>query len=282
MTFSERHMEMSGRKVISHFKFQPPLIAAASLEGHGCFIFPVNTSGDLYRSGGKVSVKSDQGVLMKCGAYVNKWSAANKEQHAEVVILRLYPEIINEVIDPGLLISKKTISSSLASMNLIQIDQFMRKYMESLFFYFDHPDLVDDKLVELKLTELVMMIMKLPQSEELSNLVINLFKEEQTNIRQVVETHLYEELSVDELAQLSSMSLATFKRKFKEVFGSSPGKYIRDRRMEKARMLLSAQTCSISEIAYSLGYSDPNYFSKVFMAHSGYSPSNFRSYFSQH
>ena len=92
--YKQRHMELGGKNVISHFTFTPPLIAASNLEGQGCFIFPINTEGKVYRQDGRTEVKSDQGVLMKCGAYVNKWENLDDTKSAEVIILRLYPEVI--------------------------------------------------------------------------------------------------------------------------------------------------------------------------------------------
>ena len=54
--------------------------------------------------------------------------------------------------------------------------------------------------------------------------------------------------------------------------------YLTMLRMEKARaMLLAHSRCNVSEVARTVGYQDPHYFSRVFKKHYGQSPAKFRS-----
>lgn len=47
-------------------------------------------------------------------------------------------------------------------------------------------------------------------------------------------------------------------------------------RIKKAKELLKNDSMSIKEVGYSVGYSDPNYFSKVFKKYEGISPTEYK------
>lgn len=90
-----------------------------------------------------------------------------------------------------------------------------------------------------------------------------------------LESHLFDiGLKVSELPALCEMSAPTFRQIFVARYGSSPRKYIIDQRMRQARIILeSGEYDSICEVARSVGYGDPLYFSKHFKATYGTAPS---------
>jgi len=96
-------------------------------------------------------------------------------------------------------------------------------------------------------------------------------------IYQVISTHLMEnDFSVPQIAQAMKMSQVQVYRKLKALTGKTPTQYIRAIRMEKAMTLLKTTNLNISEIAYDLGFSDPNYFSRTFQQVYGQTPSSIR------
>lgn len=81
--------------------------------------------------------------------------------------------------------------------------------------------------------------------------------------------------SVSELAELCSMSETSFRRSFTRVFAMPPTEYRMNKRILRAKDLLLSGQYSISEIASEVGFSDPNYFTRVFRLREGVSPSEF-------
>lgn len=61
--------------------------------------------------------------------------------------------------------------------------------------------------------------------------------------------HLDEELTIETLARHARMSARTFSRRFREETGQSPGVWIRERRIDRARELLESRDLSIDEVA---------------------------------
>jgi AraC-like DNA-binding protein len=90
--------------------------------------------------------------------------------------------------------------------------------------------------------------------------------------------HLNESLRAATLAGVANMSLPHYFAQFKRVIGSSPIDYLIKLRMEHARRLLAETSWSVKEVAVSLGYEDPLYFSRVFKSINQTAPSNFRAH----
>ncbi|MDP4133036.1 MAG: helix-turn-helix domain-containing protein [Bacillota bacterium] len=83
-------------------------------------------------------------------------------------------------------------------------------------------------------------------------------------------------LSNSDYASLCDLNPYHFIHLFKEVMGTSPAKYKSKILMEKAQEMLLNSGLNISEIAESLGFMDPLYFSKKFKAYFGESPTEYR------
>jgi signal transduction histidine kinase/DNA-binding response OmpR family regulator len=98
-----------------------------------------------------------------------------------------------------------------------------------------------------------------------------------TKLREVVENHLHEaEFGVNDLAKAVFLSHTQTYRKLKALTGLTPSQFIRGVRLQKARQLILETDLNISEIAYDVGFNDPNYFTRMFRETYGEQPSNLR------
>ncbi len=86
-----------------------------------------------------------------------------------------------------------------------------------------------------------------------------------------------ERYSLYNLCHDVGVSRAQLHRKFVALTGKSTTDYIRHYRIKMAKELLVSSDLTISEIAYHVGFKDPNYFTKSFIRENGINPSNFRS-----
>lgn len=83
-------------------------------------------------------------------------------------------------------------------------------------------------------------------------------------------------LSNDELAAVSGISTVYFRKLFMKRYGISPMRYVRQKRIEKAKNLLESQYyTSISDVAEASGFSCLYYFSKAFKLETSHSPSEY-------
>lgn len=78
------------------------------------------------------------------------------------------------------------------------------------------------------------------------------------------------------LSKMMEMPKNAFYYRCNEVFKTSPAALLQNRRIERAQELLDQGTLSVREVAFQVGFNDPKYFSKVFKAKVGRSPSQTR------
>ena len=89
--------------------------------------------------------------------------------------------------------------------------------------------------------------------------------------------HLDKPLQVATLAAQANISPSHFFALFKRQIGSAPMDYFTRLRMQRARQLLECTSLSVKEIASTLGYDDPFYFSRVFKSVNRVPPSGYRA-----
>ncbi|MCB0519687.1 MAG: response regulator [Saprospiraceae bacterium] len=85
------------------------------------------------------------------------------------------------------------------------------------------------------------------------------------------------ELGIQDLCRAVNLSHTQVFRKLKALTGENPTLFIRKMRLHKALELLKTTDRNVSEIAYEVGFSDPNYFSRVFHEEFGAPPSEMRN-----
>src|SRR5690606_10900814 len=71
-------------------------------------------------------------------------------------------------------------------------------------------------------------------------------------------------LSIDQIADSLNLGRNTFYKKFKSLTDTAPVEFVRDMRLQKAKILLDQGLDNITEIAYQVGFSNPKYFSTCF------------------
>ncbi len=97
-------------------------------------------------------------------------------------------------------------------------------------------------------------------------------------IRQIIEERIDQEWTVPQLCRKLNISRTQLHRKITALTGESVSPFITSIRLHKAKSLLkTAAALNISEIAYAVGFKDPNYFSKCFKDNFKISPTDFRN-----
>lgn len=91
----------------------------------------------------------------------------------------------------------------------------------------------------------------------------------------VVETHLTEQPSVNTIAEKLALTTNSLYRIVKEYSGVSPKDFFTNRLIIEAQRKLQYSTLSVKELAYELGFNDPDYFSRFFKKCTGKSISEF-------
>lgn len=96
-------------------------------------------------------------------------------------------------------------------------------------------------------------------------------------LKEYIDAHIEEDISLDRLAELGSLSPSYISTLFKEVLQESFVEYLSRTRLERAAELLRGEISpSVKETAYRAGYRNIRYFSTQFKAHFGITPASYR------
>ncbi|MCL6605215.1 MAG: helix-turn-helix transcriptional regulator [Paenibacillus sp.] len=89
--------------------------------------------------------------------------------------------------------------------------------------------------------------------------------------------HLYEELSLDKMAEVAGLNGSYLSQLFKKETGIAISDYIQRERIEEAKRLMEVHGIPLSDIATRLHFNDQSYFTKVFKKYTGTTPKEFRN-----
>ena len=95
-------------------------------------------------------------------------------------------------------------------------------------------------------------------------------------VREYMETHLDENISLQALAGLAKLSIFHFARAFKQSEGLPPHEYLVRCRVARVRELLTETDLPLAEIALASGFSDQSHCARRFREHVGLTPSGYR------
>ncbi len=165
--------------------------------------------------------------------------------------------------------AQKNISTAVKPVN-----EHLQAYLNSIKPYFRNVQSIESDLLRLKMMELLYDLAL--EDRDVLHQILQLRQPAKADITSVIEQNYTLHLSLPELACLSGRSLSSFKRDFVAIYNTSPSKWIRDRKLEKTKELLSSTLLSIADIAYMSGFENTTHFSRIFKEKFGYSPSESR------
>jgi AraC-like DNA-binding protein len=161
-----------------------------------------------------------------------------------------------------------------AAVTILPLNDRLSKYLESLKPYFAEPESIEDGLIRLKLLELLYDVAH--ANPGFMSQLLQLKQQVRVDISSVVEENLLNPVSLIDLAYLSGRSLSSFKRDFQSIYNTPPSKWIRQRRLDKARELLQHKSMSVTDVCYMTGFESVAHFSKVFKERFGFPPTVYR------
>lgn len=91
-----------------------------------------------------------------------------------------------------------------------------------------------------------------------------------------IENNFRNNIMLQDVANEMKFSSTYLCKRFKKDLGTNFNKYLTHRRVDEAKNLLANTSTSINDIAFDIGYNEPNYFCKVFKKNEGITPSEYR------
>jgi hypothetical protein len=159
MVKQHQFFKYKGQVLIQKMVFRPPFKKGRSVQNEGCFLYVKEVGANILSAQDNLKLKGREAVLLKCNAYFMEFVRNEVERDVEVIAIHLYPDLLKKLYINEL---PKIINShrkEVQTKHLVD-DEVMARFIESLEFYFDHPSLVNDDLLELKIKELILLLLQ--------------------------------------------------------------------------------------------------------------------------
>ncbi|MBO9703622.1 MAG: helix-turn-helix transcriptional regulator [Sporocytophaga sp.] len=223
----------------------------------------------VHTSEGKTSINNND-VLLLTGGSILMSEAVTEDNMFEAILIFFGNNTLTDFCarHTGTFVQK---ASDKPILKLCK-DDFLSNYCQSIYLLRKEGNSAID---ELKVQELLGYLST--QYKDVFQCFVSHALEDcrEIKLKQVVESNIYNGLTIEELAFLCNMSISTFKRHFAEVYKMSPQKYFTELKMKKAEFLLFHQNRP-SEIFAELGYETLSAFSTEFKKFFGVSPKQFQ------
>jgi AraC-like DNA-binding protein len=276
MVVHRESFKFNGQCFIEKLLIKPPHRFSTVFQDKACFLHFKYTDTVLLSATEKLYLPQNESVLIKCGTFFAEFTGNLVDEQCEVYAVHLYPEILKEIYKADFPSAIKP-NSEKKDMGKIKESFFIKHFIESLALYFEHPEIMNPDMLLVKMKEIVLLLVQTSNAATISSLFADLYSPRYVTISEVLECHLHSALSINELANLSGLSLSTFKREFKKQFHDTPSNYLKEKRLEKTKELLLTTDLSVTEICYQVGFKDIAHFSRSFKKKYEVPPTSLRS-----
>ncbi|HIT90113.1 MAG TPA: helix-turn-helix domain-containing protein [Candidatus Merdenecus merdavium] len=241
----------------------------------------VKGKADFFINGEKIHVRENDIVYIPRGCRLSCVSSDNLEFYSIRFITSLFWE------------GKDILEEYYGLQRIIQA-QGEEKYFEEIYKWVNRKHAANKSFIRGYLYILIATLSsrgisdgveRIMEKTEEYNLDKIVFRESKCNkvdsrIRIVTDYILFhpeEKFTPEKMAQMVGLSKQRFSSLFKKNTGKSPMEYVKEIKLTTAARKLLVSTDSINEIAYEVGYEDPNYFIREFKNAFGYTPNRYRS-----
>ncbi len=254
---------------IYDFKMTNDIVKSKVILGMNMFSFLQVGKKQVHFAGTSVAVNKDQSLLLKKGNWL--WTELlDKEAIYYCKLFFFSEQKLKEFLEKHS--KNKEIIKDEIPYFIIRNDAYITSYLNSLSTITEAPTVFMENLLSVKFEELMLyLLQKYGRTFELY--LHSLIIKETSPFKKVVENKIHSNLKLEEIAFLCNMSLSTFKRHFIKEYKASPGKWLQDKRLQKAKETLEQGNLKPSDIYLDFGYNNLSNFSIAFKNKFGFNPS---------
>jgi len=159
----------------------------------------------------------------------------------------------------------------------LSMNKVLDSFFQSVMAFFSKDATCSESVLKMKMEELILNILTQPNNHQLKRYFFSVGKNQKVNLKEIMNDNFIHQLSLNDFARMAARSLSTFRRDFKNAYGTTPGKWLLAKRLEYGKFLLETTDKSINEIIDTSGFKNRSHFIKSFKDAFGVSPRKFRS-----
>ncbi|MEM8522764.1 AraC family transcriptional regulator [Flavobacterium sp. PL12] len=250
------------------FKMTSDVLKSKVNLGMNMFSFLQVGKKQVHFAGTAVAVNKEQSLLLKKGNWL--WTELlDKEEIYYCKLFFFSEKVLREFLEKHG-VNERQVNDDIPYF-IIGNDAYISSYINSLSTISEAPKVFMENLLAVKFEELLLYLLH-KYGQKFQSYLYSLVAKETSPFRKIVESKIHSNLKLGEIAFLCNMSLSTFKRHFIEEYKVSPGKWLQDKRLQKAKETLEQGSLRPSDIYLDFGYNNLSNFSIAFKNKFGISP----------
>ena len=251
------------------FKMTSDVVKSKVNLGMNMFSFLQIGKKQVHFAGTSVAVNKDQSLLLKKGNWL--WTELLDTDATYYCKLLFFSEKkLKDFLEKHT--KNKEVKKDGMPYFIIRNDTYITSYLDSLSTISEAPPVFMENLLAVKFEELMLYLLH-KYGTNFETYLQSLIAEETSPLKKMIESKVHSNLKLEEIAFLCNMSLSTFKRHFINEYKLSPGKWLQDQRLQKAKETLEQGDLTPSDIYLDFGYNNLSNFSIAFKNKFGISPS---------
>ena len=147
----------------------------------------------------------------------------------------------------------------------------LQSCLDSLIPYFEVEGAFPEEIASLKITEAISILRVIDKG--IDGLLANFEEPGKIDLASYMEKNYMFNMPMEKFAYLTGRSLTTFKRDFNKAFGTTPQKWLTEKRLELAYYQFVEKRKKPVDVYFEVGFENLSHFSHAFKKQYGYSPS---------
>lgn len=211
-----------------------------------------------YYEGERFLASQNQVVFIPKGRYMISDIIPENEEF-EAVFFFLEDSLINSFLE-----NKKDLINVEDFSYIMEYSDKLKVFTETILVLYQNDTNKYKEITKLKLLELLYLFYNSEQRNNFLKILKSLQKITKRNIKEIMELNFDKPLLIEDYAFLTGRSISSFRRDFKRKFGTSPKKWLTNKKLEKAKTLLTTTDLNINQISLEIGFENVSHFISLF------------------
>ncbi|MDC0932983.1 AraC family transcriptional regulator [Arcobacteraceae bacterium] len=225
----------------------------------------------LHTVEGDITLEEGEAIFMTKGEYI--MSEVIGDENYECLLIFFDHHVARQLIAE--LPFQLNSNPRYCSKNTLKfkVDSLISNAADNLKLYVDNKPKFNEELINLKLKELMLLILGSGAKNDFIHFCQNLIQNK-SDLKSFMETNFEKNLTLNEFAKLSGRSLSGFKSEFNTIFKQTPMQWILKKRIDKGKFLIQELGYDVGTAALSVGFKTHAHFSRTYKKYYNCNPNS--------
>ena len=245
-------------KTYTYEKFVPDNLLAFQISGQT----------QIYHQRGEMVLEEGQFLLARRNQFAKSIKVPAADQEYQCISVLLTTDRLQQfALDNEIFCGERYHGSKNI---LLEPNKMLKGYFHSITPYTELARPVSKKLASIKVNEAIALLLEL--RPDLESFLFDFSDPHKQNLEEFMLKNFHYNAPIEHFAKLSGRSLTSFKREFSDIFNTSPGTWLKEKRLSEAYYLIKKKSQKPQDIYLDLGFENLSHFYTSFKQKYGMTP----------